>query len=493
MSEFGDLIPEFVEESLEHLKNIEEDIIIIEQGSADSELINRVFRAVHSIKGGSSFLGLKNIEHLSHKMEDIFNLVRNNEMEFTSEISSKILKSIDRLKDMLEDSEESDSYDISEDLAELKQCLEQKPAAAGKVEPPAEQLTGIEDTPVKIDKETLDDLRKTGKKVYLIQFELKDESLGGKNPLDFFNEIEKTGDILVRNVDMELVLKDENFTGEGIPLSILYATVLERDLVAHIFGIEEDIVKEIKPDSLIEEEVIEDALSNKAGIEVDSYLARKQTGKPEEETAVPLARREEEPDIEIEDAEFAVRDVRETKTPGKGKSEEPVKTIEEPEIPEIIEIEEEEEEEDSDAIKENNEYLTFWVGDEEYGIEITQVHEIVTMHEITPVPSAEDFTRGVLNLRGDIIPVYDFRLRLKFEEKEYTHETVILIVMVFSKRVGVIVDRVSEVIQLTREQVTGAPQMQQIPPNYVIGIGQKDEKFVILLKLKEIFNVRSAA
>ena len=58
MSEFGDLIQEFVEESLEHLKNIEEDIIIIEQGSADNELINRVFREVHYIKGGASFLGL---------------------------------------------------------------------------------------------------------------------------------------------------------------------------------------------------------------------------------------------------------------------------------------------------------------------------------------------------------------------------------------------------------------------------------------------------
>lgn len=123
MSEFGDLIPEFVEESLEHLKNIEEDIIIIEQGSADKELINRVFRAVHSIKGGSSFLGLKNIELLSHKMEDIFNLVRNDELVFSSEISSSVLKSIDKLKDMLEDSEESDGYNIDENLQELKNCL----------------------------------------------------------------------------------------------------------------------------------------------------------------------------------------------------------------------------------------------------------------------------------------------------------------------------------------------------------------------------------
>jgi purine-binding chemotaxis protein CheW len=150
-------------------------------------------------------------------------------------------------------------------------------------------------------------------------------------------------------------------------------------------------------------------------------------------------------------------------------------------------------EEDSDTIRETNEYLTFWVGDEEYGIVITQVHEIVTLHEITPVPGAEDFTKGILNLRGDIIPVYDFRLRLKFEAREYDNETVILIVMINDKKVGVIVDRVSEVMQLNREEITEAPQMRDIPANFVIGIGQKDGKFIILLKLREIFYIRDAA
>ena len=144
MSDSGNLIPEFVEESLEHLENIEEDIIIIEQGCADNELINRVFRVVYSIKRGSSFLGLKNIEMLSHKMEDIINLVRNDELEFTPEISSRVLRAVDKLKDMLRDSEESDNYDIEENLTELKKCLEQK--AGDKI---AQKIKGdIEETAV---------------------------------------------------------------------------------------------------------------------------------------------------------------------------------------------------------------------------------------------------------------------------------------------------------------------------------------------------------
>lgn len=487
MSEFGDLIPEFVEESLEHLKNIEEDIIIIEQGSADKELINRVFRAVHSIKGGSSFLGLKNIELLSHKMEDIFNLVRNDELDFSSEISSSVLKSIDKLKEMLEDSEESDAYNIDENLKELKECLANKP-----IDQVAEKIKeDIEDTTVKLDKKKFNALRKQGKKVFLIQFELLEESQGGKNPLDFFNEIEKTGEILVQNVDMELVLKDDNFTGEGIPLSILYATVLEKDLVAHIFGIDEKCVKEIVPDSLIEEEVIEDVLE-KSGIAGDSYdsdTKGKSTGYSvrSRNTAARA-----QADSTFDDEDTVVRE----DAVNRASTSEVSEYVNEmnDEAP-VIELEDDDydEELDSDFIKDINEYLTFWVGEEEYGININQVHEIVTLHEITPLPGAEEFTRGVINLRGDILPVYDFRLRLNFEEREYDQQTIILIVMIHGKKVGVIVDRVSEVIQLKRDEVTEAPQMQDIPSAYVIGIGQKEEKFVILLKLKEIFSLEHAA
>ncbi len=495
MSEFGDLIPEFVEESLEHLKDIEEDIIIIEQGSADSELINRVFRAVHSIKGGSSFLGLKNIERLSHKMEDIFNLVRNKELEFTSEVSSRVLKSIDTLKEMLEDSEESDSYDIAENLKELKQCLGKKPPspAAVKMEKKPGPTETLDDTSLKIDKKSLAFLRAKGKKIYLIQFEFKEESLDGKNPMDFFAEIEKTGELLLRDVDMELVLKDESFTGEGIPMSVLYATVLEKDLVAHIFGIEEAVVKEVKPGSSLEEEVLAAARVKKEGKAGDSFPGRKPTPReaPEDREA-PLVRTKKEkmeiPGVD-EDNETIIRTGSETKEAEEG--DETAGSIEDTIEEEFMEIDEEKEE-DPDTIKDMNEFLTFWVGDEEYGIGITQVHEIVTLLEFTPVPSAEEFTRGVINLRGDIIPVFDFRMRLKFEERPYDHESVILIVVVNGKKVGVIVDRVSEVLQLAKNEITDAPLMQHIPADFVIGIGQKVGKFIILLKLKEIFYIQEA-
>lgn len=444
MSEFSDLIPEFVEESLEHLKNIEEDIIIIEQGTADNELINRVFRAVHSIKGGSSFLGLKNIEHLSHRMEDIFNLVRNDDLDFTSRISSSVLKSVDKLKEMLESSEVSDSIDISANLKDLEACLGEKPPAAA-----AEKVTAVETgSETGLDKYTFESLKKQGKKVYHIQFELMEkENQNYSTPLEFFREIEKTGEIVQRTVDMELVLRDDSFTGEGIPLNIIYATVLEKDLVAYIFGIEDERVVELQDLSKVEERL---------QVPVQTV--------PVEVESIAEIDEEEEP---------AVKPM-------------PAETIEEVE-------EEEGEEEDVDEIKDKNEYLTFLVGDEEYGIGITQVHEIMTMQEITKLPRAEVFTKGVINLRGDIIPVYDFRLKLQFDERPYDGQTIILIVMILEKKVGIVVDRVSEVIQLNRNQITEAPQMQQIPSEFLIGIGQKDGKFVVLLKVSAIFNIDEIA
>jgi chemotaxis signal transduction protein/HPt (histidine-containing phosphotransfer) domain-containing protein len=491
MSEFGDLIPEFVEESLEHLKNIEEDIIVIEQGSADKELINRVFRAVHSIKGGSSFLGLKNIELLSHKMEDIFNLVRNDELNFTSEISSSVLKSIDTLKDMLEESEESDGFNIDENLKELKRCLDMKP-----VDKVAERMQeDIEDTTIKLDRKRFDALRKQGKKVYLIQFELKeDETEDGKNLMDFFNEIEKTGEILVRNVDMELVLKDDSFTGEGIPLSILYASVLEKDLVAHIFGIGEESVKEVVPDSMVEDELISDAQTMNTYADDDdstsgaSYFdSRSDDSGPAQSKGSGTSSTEDSDEMENE--YYPVREAADYEDSDTDSPEiQKIPEIKAEQAENVIdEFDEDEEDLDIDVVKDNNEYLTFWVGEEEYGIGISQVHEIVTLHDITPLPGAEEYTKGVINLRGDILPVYDFRIRLQFDEREYDDKTIILIVMINEKKVGVVVDRVSEVIQLKREEVTDAPQMQDIPSQFVIGIGQKEEKFIILLKLKEIF------
>ncbi|MCX6580384.1 MAG: chemotaxis protein CheW [Candidatus Aminicenantes bacterium] len=427
MKELSDLIPEYVEESLEYLGNIEDDIILIEQGSVDNDLIDRVSRVVHSIKGGASFLGLRNIEQLSRKTETVLTLVRNSDLEFNSQISAPVLKAVARLKEMLPGAGAGDDFDISAYLKELGACLRGKPLSAA----PRQVKLENEDGAIKLDPYTFDALKKLGKKLFHVQFELMEgQNLNYSSPLEFFREIEKTGEIIERKVDMDLVLNNDGFTGAGIPLSLIYATTLEKDIVAYIFGIDESRVVELKDVVKFEEKL--------RAIEEIQTMEYPQS--------------DDEPGIESWDME----------------------AIDE------IELEEGEGE---------KEYVTFLVGDEEYGIDITQVLEIVPLREITGIPGAEKFTKGIINFRGEIIPVYDLRLRLKFEEREYDNETVILIIITGRKKAGVIVDRVAEVIRLTREQITRAPHMLQIPSEYVMGIGQKEGRFVVLLKAAAIFNI----
>jgi hypothetical protein len=144
---------------------------------------------------------------------------------------------------MLENSEERDRFDISTNLKELEAYLVDKPAAVSSEKV---KLEGGESS-LRLDKFTFESLKKQGNKVYHIQFELKEgETENYSTPLEFFREIEKMGEIIERSVDMELVLRDDSFTGEGIPLNIIYSSVLDKDMVAHIFGIEERRVKELK-------------------------------------------------------------------------------------------------------------------------------------------------------------------------------------------------------------------------------------------------------
>lgn len=236
-----DLIPEYIEESHEYLENIEEDFLLMEQGKHNYELIDRVSRVMRSIKGGASFLGLSNIEKLSRKIEKIFNLIRNNDLEFSPRITAIILNAITKLKEILVNAGTNDGFDINVHLPELDACIQDKtlPISLAKWE-------GM-DISLILGKYIFETLKRQNKKIFYLQFELREVQYGSYNsPLEFFQEIEKTGDIIELKVDMELVLENDSFTGEGIPLCLIYATGLEKEIVAYIFGIDENQVMELE-------------------------------------------------------------------------------------------------------------------------------------------------------------------------------------------------------------------------------------------------------
>jgi len=126
-------------------------------------------------------------------------------------------------------------------------------------------------------------------------------------------------------------------------------------------------------------------------------------------------------------------------------------------------------------------YLTFFLDDELYGIEIRHIIEIIGIQPITVIPDMPDYIKGITNLRGKIIPVMDARLRFKYEERTHDDRTCIIVLEVEDISMGVIVDAVSEVIVLGTTDVDTPPAVMGRAQDYIQGIGKNGEEVVMLL------------
>lgn len=134
-------------------------------------------------------------------------------------------------------------------------------------------------------------------------------------------------------------------------------------------------------------------------------------------------------------------------------------------------------------------FLTFSVGKESYGIEIKYVKEIIGIQEITEVPELPNYVKGIINLRGKIIPVMDVRLRFKKEPKEYNDRTCIIVIDVEEISIGLIVDNVSEVLTIEEENIVPPPDLKTGFHNrYVKGIGKVGSEVKLLLDCEKVLN-----
>ena len=138
-------------------------------------------------------------------------------------------------------------------------------------------------------------------------------------------------------------------------------------------------------------------------------------------------------------------------------------------------------------------YLTFKLGAEEFGLEILKVQEIIKMMDITRVPRTPDFVRGVINLRGKVIPVVDLRLRFAMEAKATTDKTCVIVVQVRRENVtvtmGTIVDEVSEVLDIGGEQIEPAPEFgEMVNTDFIVGMGKVGKRVVMLLDVDKVLS-----
>ncbi|HSV97391.1 MAG TPA: chemotaxis protein CheW [Spirochaetota bacterium] len=139
--------------------------------------------------------------------------------------------------------------------------------------------------------------------------------------------------------------------------------------------------------------------------------------------------------------------------------------------------------------EEENQYVTFVIGGETYGVEVLKVHEIIGMTQITYVPNAMAFMKGVINLRGSVVPVVDMRIKFTMSERDYDTFTVIIIVEVRGRMIGMIVDSVSDVVSIPVKSIQDTPHFSaKIETDFIMGIGQIEEKLVIILDVDRIMS-----
>ncbi len=146
------------------------------------------------------------------------------------------------------------------------------------------------------------------------------------------------------------------------------------------------------------------------------------------------------------------------------------------------------------AAKQANEFLTFTLGHEEYGVEILKVQEIRSYEEPTTIANAPPFLKGVVNLRGVIVPIVDMRIKFGLSKAEYNQFTVVIILNVAHRVVGMVVDSVSDVLQLSGEQIREAPQFgASLDAEYITGLGTVDERMLILVDIEKLMTSQDMA
>ncbi len=142
------------------------------------------------------------------------------------------------------------------------------------------------------------------------------------------------------------------------------------------------------------------------------------------------------------------------------------------------------------AIREaTREVLVFVLGREEYGVDILKVQEIRGYDKVTPIPSAPDYLKGVMNLRGVIVPVIDMRVKFRLAEVRYDTFTVVVILRIAGRVIGLVVDAVSDVVRFAESDVKPAPQLGAlVDSSFLAGLATHEDRMVLLLDIEALLS-----
>lgn len=233
----------FLEDAQEHLNSIENDLLAIEAAGAamDVGLVNKVFRAVHSIKGGAGFLGLEAMKELAHAMENLLNLMRNGELIPTSAIVRTLLAAADVLTGLIRDPSSSEAVDIAPYVSALQQALNANEAydSATPVETMRDLRLPDGTVVFSVPGSTLEQARKGGKELYLVMLDLPVLEQQGKPPFEVIKDFQDMGMVVESKVDVDIV--GGIHPGEvpaSLPFYVLFATLLDMSTICSVFELD---------------------------------------------------------------------------------------------------------------------------------------------------------------------------------------------------------------------------------------------------------------
>jgi len=305
----------YVEESEEHLADIEKDLLTIEEMGADLDehLVNKVFRAAHSIKGGAGFMGLNGIKELAHKLENVLGLIRDREMTPNSEVVSVLLNGFDRLNELMENINGSNEMDISSQSTALENLTHSSLSQ--------EDIESVDKTMdislpngqviFQVTEFDMKQARKGGKFVYLVEFDLiHDIHYKKKTPLDIITKIQQSGILIESKIDILSVGTLEEETINRIPFYALHASIIEPDLIGAVLELDDKYIHILEDSSEISTEksaesdtpAVEEKVEKEAK-EVAPKLEKTVTEKQSKPKTMPkkdMKRSSEEPEAKSE-------------------------------------------------------------------------------------------------------------------------------------------------------------------------------------------------
>jgi len=274
----------YVEESLEHMSNIESNLLEIEKAGekADEEILNEVFRAAHSIKGGAGLMGLNNIKELAHKVENVLGLVREKKIVPDSKIISIVLTAFDKLNNMINSIRESETIDISEEVVSLTGLTTASLPDAKKssVSQHVQILSEEGGKPVfEITRFDLNEATKGGRELFVIKWDLiRDIHDHEKSLVDITKTISASGHILETAIDIEQVGTLDAAVPDRVPFMLLYATLIGDDILPALFNVKKSNIRKVTPGMILSEEDTNGTVE-KPAIPDKSFQAKLHPGK----------------------------------------------------------------------------------------------------------------------------------------------------------------------------------------------------------------------